>query len=364
MKILIGICGLGLGHSLREKVIIDFLLQQKAEICLVTEKQSAKFYEEFYPNIKLLKAEIPFISCGISGINYDYTIERGMGKEYFLTEIGIYKQIEEEFGTPDLVLSDYELYSARYAYIHGIRLINLEQQSKYLGFNTKPLDGFSREEEASRLRLFFPRSNARFATSFFEIAEESTDFPVTLVGPVICEDVLKQANNVRHDSKEVLVYVSPFATDEKYWKMISEIISANSNRTFNVFTNFSDIKNYLNFGNVCFYSYSRDKYLEKLLCSEFVISNAGHQFISEVILLEKPMLLYPFSTYDQHYCAYVAEQNHFGVNIKNKSYSQIQASIENIDNMRQSIVDYKKRVDYVNKINNVIDYIKGELNEK
>lgn len=357
MKILIGICGLGLGHSLREKVIIDYLLYKNVDLCLLTDKQSTAFYESFYPNVKILQAEIPFIACGANGMNYDKTIERGRGKDYFLTEIGIYKQIEECFGIPDLVLSDYELYSARYAYIHGIKLINLEQQSKYLGFSTPPLDGLSREEEASRLRLFFPKSDSRLAASFFDIDAPITDYPVKLVGPVICDDVLRRTNQRVYGNKEVLVYVSPFAKDETYREMIFDIVQSQKDKIFHVFTDSLDVKNKLQYKNVHCYNYDRDKYLDKLLCADFVISNAGHQFISEAILLEKPMLVYPFSTYDQHYCAYITEKNNLGFNIQNKSSSQIATAIKNVSALRQEIVAYKKQMDYEKKINNILTFL-------
>lgn len=361
MKILVGICGLGLGHSLRERVIIDFLLAKNADICLLTDKQSTAFYANFYPNIKILQAEIPFIVCDSNGINYDRTMEHGHGKDYFLTEMGIYKQIEECFGIPDLVLSDYELYSARFAYIHGIRLVNLEQQSKYLGFNTPSIDGMTREEEASRLRLFFPRSNSRLAASFFDIDEAVTDYSVKLVGPVICDDVLKRANECVYGNNEALIYVSPFAKDEKYREMIADIVKSQRGKLFHVFTDSLEVKNNLQYNNVHCYNYDREKYLDKLLCADFVISNAGHQFISEAILLEKPMLLYPFSTYDQHYCAYISEKNNLGFNFQNKSSAQIATALNNINTLRQGIIAYKKHVNYVEKINNILTFIGEEI---
>lgn len=361
MKILIGICGLGLGHSLRERVIIDYLLSKNVELCLLTDKQSTVFYQTFYPNVKILQAEIPFVACGADGINYDKTIERTRGKDYFLTEIEIYKQIEEYFGIPDLVLSDYELYSARFAYIHGIRLINLEQQSKYLGFNTLPLDGFSREEEASRLRLFFPRSDCRFAASFFEIDEQVTEYPVQLVGPVICDDVLRIAMQRAYGNNEVLVYVSPFAKDEQYREMIFDIVQSEKDKVFHVFTNAPEVRDILYNNNVHCYNYDREIYLDKLLNADFAISNAGHQFISEAILLEKPVLVYPFSTYDQHYCAHITEKNGLGFNLQHKSHAQIVEAIQNISVMRQEIISYKKRTNYERKINNILTYIEGEI---
>lgn len=361
MKVLIGICGLGLGHSLRQKVIIDYLLEKGVQLCLIVDKQSYDFYNKFYPNITLIKAPIPFIACNEEGIDYSASVSEIHGVDYFKIELETYSQIESRFGIPDLVISDYELYSAKYSYIHSIKLINLQQQSKYIGYKTEKLPGCSRHEEVSRLRYFFPKADMTLSASFFKIDSEAvpgTD--VSIIGPVIDKDLIKKRDSIRHNMDKVLVYFSNFSLVTDFVDKVEYIIK-NSSSSFSLFCNSDYIRQRLSFPNVTMYEYSRTEFMEEFASSKFVISNAGHQFMSEAIMLEKPMFVYPFYTYDQHYCAYIVEKMKLGINMQDRSSDEILTSLSSVEKLRSNIQNYLIDTDYLSQVNNVLEIIEKEL---
>lgn len=360
-KVLIGICGLGFGHSLREKVIVDYFIEQGADLCLVLDGKSSEFYHKYYPQIKKVDARIPFIACDKNGMDYKMCLERNIGTDFFRIEMETYGKIDNLIGTPDLVISDYEPYSARYSYINSVKLINLQQQSKYSGYKMKEIEGCSRNEEASRLRYFFPKSDKTLSASFFEIKDpaDSKD-KVIIVGPVIDKALITKKNEVKSGTDNVLVYFSPFTVDEGFMQVVQKMI-ANSRKQFNVFCDVAKAQPAITGSNVRFLPYSRDEYLSAFFNSDYVIANAGHQFMSEAIFLGKPMFVYPFYTYDQHYCANIVEELGIGVNIQNRSNDFFFSFEDKIEQMRMNIQNYVLTTNYEQRVNDILTILEEEL---
>ncbi|MGN6715269.1 glycosyltransferase family protein [Anaerocolumna jejuensis] len=358
MNILVGISGFGHGHSLRQKVIIDELIKRGHTIVISAYKSSYTFFSENYPEFKIVYVHVPFIPCDKNGINWDLTEEKIDEKDYFRLFVNTCQEIHKAVENIDLVISDYEPICAWYAYSIGAPLFTIEQQSKFLSFETEDVGNFGYQEEASRLRFFFPAAQFRLAASFFELKKKENTYDVKLVGPIICDDVLKLKRECDcSKAKLVLVYFSPFISLNDYLSLVNIILSIHDTKIV-VFS-----KEYINLlpNSVEQYRFNRALFLKYMELSSCVISTAGHQLISELILIEKPMLLYPISTFEQQYNAMIVKKHGLGEIANNMDSENINNFLSNLEFYHNNIVLYKNQTNYINRVNDIVWFLEERM---
>lgn len=160
-KVLFGICGIGNGHCNRQLPIIRSLLDQGHQIMIFTYGEGLTFFNDKIPsnaNISIVHVENPYFVGTPEGIDFEKTalIEKNNIDFNHINSLAMHKATAE-FGKPDLVISDYEMVAAQYAYARQAPLITLDQQSKYLvGDFCIDLNGTSYRDEIDRLSMFFP----------------------------------------------------------------------------------------------------------------------------------------------------------------------------------------------------------------
>lgn len=358
MNVLIGVCGLGNGHTYRQIVLVDYLISTGYRVILLVNGQSEEVFK-LRSDVVCINVDIPFIVCKKNGMEFGETLQYLLNKNFLYEYFETFKRIDDIIGNDkiQLVITDYEPISAQYSYIKNIKLITLEQQSKYLGYKTSNLGMFGPEEEASRLRYFFPKAELRLSASFFPLSNDiKSNYDVRLVGPIINHDVLKIKPS---ESNEALIYLSPFSkNNDATLAWLKKVIIINSKINFNVFTSI-DHQRYFSDVKASIYKFDRENFIDKLSKCSFVISNAGHQLISEAIFLEKPVFVVSFNTYEQIYNAHMLENYGLGRRV---DFSDFQFDCNEINLFREGIIKYKKTVDYNNRINDFIAIIEDFIN--
>lgn len=337
INILIGVCGIGNGHINRQKAVIDALLSCNTNIVIATTLKSKALFNKAYPNIKVVIIHIPWIICGEKGVDFNKTLHyhKTNGIDFFMEFLKFSNEVSACFGNqlPDLVISDYEPNVARYAYAINKPLICMDQQSKFL---FTPIDSsitISVEDEISRLRLFFPKVDTRFISSFFKI---KCDWPNVIILPPILRKIKRE--NV--DTKKVLVYFSPYSSSTRDFEIILRLISARKDQSFKVFTEM-EFFNYSKSDNIEFHQIGNSFDKELLDCS-CIISSSGHQLISEAILNEIPLYIFPFSTYEQNYNCNMVQKLGFGEKIKTCNDDEFDAFLSNLDEYKKNMKNYKE----------------------
>jgi uncharacterized protein (TIGR00661 family) len=147
-KILVGICGLGNGHNVRQTNIITKLLKKGHQIVLFVTTDNEKQISTTFPSLKKIIVKIPWVFCGKNGVDFRKTKDKYLvdGFDWYRESLSAFIKVDEEFkGKPDLVMTDYEPNSAQYSYARNIPLICLEQQSKFIGHPFEDIDKFARE---------------------------------------------------------------------------------------------------------------------------------------------------------------------------------------------------------------------------
>lgn len=336
-KVLVGICDIGNGHINRQKSVISYLRSQGICVAVVTPQRSADYLQRLFPDIKIIQSAIPWITCDKEGIDFIDTLERHVKNKLDYYEIFLRAaiQIEEYFRVkPDLVISDYEPLTARYAYARSIPVICMEQQAKYIYLKNILLADHSNQEEKSRLNLFFPHTDLRIISSFFPVDNLPKD--VICIPPII--DVLPSTHTT---SRMGVVYFSPYYDDSEEQRKILLLIQALSDYRFILYTNQDKWRS---FGctNIIVKRFS-EEFKFDLARSEFVISSSGHQLISESIQLEKPLLLFPLDTYEQNYNCRMVEKYKLGKRLELFTKNEFNEFYYSIPEYRRSVCDFKKQ---------------------
>lgn len=337
-KVLLGICGIGNGHIERQKNIIDLLLAKDVKIVIATTRNNIERLKRLYPTIDIIEIIIPWITCNANGVDFSDTLFK-----YRKSQVNLYEEflefanaVEEILvGKPNIVISDYEPNVAQYAYASNIPLINMEQQAKYLYIPEENIDGYGIGEEISRLNYFFPKSNMKIISSFFPLKVESSETKIIVTSPIV-----KELPKNKKCKKKIIVYLSPYSQNPESYKNLLVTISKLVGFSVVVYTDliFDDFSycSQMQFERI------GEKFKEDLSTAEFVISTAGHQLISELLLVDVPMMLFPLPTYEQNYNALMVEKYGLGKIIREMDLQEIERFYSKIDVYEKSIQRFKK----------------------
>ncbi|MEK4004981.1 glycosyltransferase family protein [Paenibacillus sp. FSL H3-0333] len=357
-KILLGICGIGYGHVNRQKLIINHLVEYDIDLVLAVTKKNYELFDGLYPSIKKVIVNRPWIVCDNRGIDFTATKIKysEFGFDQFDGFLDFSIEVEKAFNGehPDFVLSDYEPYSAQFAYATNKPLICLDQQAKFLNLPTKKVNNFTIEDATGLLHYFFPKANKRYASSFFTI-RSSGKYNIEAIPPV-----LKDIKRGLVDNSKVVVYFSPYTSNSDKYIKILELIKHYKNYEFHIYSEL-DFLNYHKYNNFHFKKIG-EEFDSDLTDCKFIISSSGHQLISEAINLEIPLYIFPLDTFDQNYCCYIVEKQKFGKRIKTNDQKEFDLFIESLEKYITNMQNYK-RTNWKSKWNEVLfEKLEKELN--
>jgi uncharacterized protein (TIGR00661 family) len=333
MKIVLGVCGFGLGHSARQRPIVEGLIARGHDLILVTNDQSYEFFTRYFPQVPNARVYVPIIHTTPDGLDFSATANdprnaHGEAHSAFWNACGV---IERHFGKPDLVISDYDMVSAQIAYLFGVPLVTLDQQSKFLGYECPSIDAFTPDEHRMRLGYFFPKARARVATSFFTLDYAPVDeYPVTIIPPILGRDVKDQIP--APVDGYVTVYISAAS---HIAQSPDELLALFGQFTDHRFMCFVDAEATRIPDNVTLMPNSRADFIESLRQSAAVISTAGHNLITEALYLHVPMFLLPFGHYEQQLNARMITDAGLGRAAAKLTSANLGAFFDNLDAYRQ-----------------------------
>lgn len=326
-KILYGVCGIGMGHTHRQLPLLDALSRDN-RIVLFVYGESLSFYEEHFAGsetVTILRVAVPFYVGNAAGLDFAETARRikASGIDYQAINLAAMEEAQMLIGKPDLVISDYEPVSAQYAYAHGVSLVTIDQQSKYLaGDFGLVLGGQTCLDEVARLRLFFPQAAARIACSFFAVPQEdkAEAEKVLFFPPVIKPEIvrLKELRDKRRNkeggSQSVLVYISSQREFVQQMDEVMAVLSQAPQCRFHLFV--KELPEALAQSapaNVKLYRHGDRRFHDVLGECSGLITTAGHSLLSEAMYLGIPCFLIPLAVYEQQMNAHVVAENGFGI---------------------------------------------------
>jgi uncharacterized protein (TIGR00661 family) len=316
MKLVYGICGFGNGHSARSAVVLEQLLARGHEVVLFTFMNSRAYFAAHFPAVPSYEIRVPVIPVSLPyGVDFRRTAEDPFNRYedgQALNFGAMHGALETLGGKPDLILSDYEWIAGQMAYALEVPLVTIDQQSKFAGYHfpeiTQGERVYSRLEEKSRLRLFFPIADTRLACSFFAVPYPPDEgFPAQLIPPLLRPELLALAPP-DEPHQEVVVYFSPHGSLAQSPAEFYELFAQFPAYDFIVYSRQPESDR----GNLRFHSFDTGAFFESLRTCAGVITTGGHNLLSEIVHLRKPVYTLPFTTFDQQACAAIIQDYGLG----------------------------------------------------
>lgn len=350
-KIVYGICGIGNGHLYRQLPVIDYLLSQRNMIFIFTYGTAYDFFiNKYIPNlshqlqqlIKIALVDVPYFIGNKNGLDFKKAAEINSSMS-MKNNLQAFAHAQDWIGQPDLVITDYEPYSAQYGYAYQSKLITIDQQSKYM-LKTLPveLNDFNYVDEIMRLKMFFPIAHKRIACSFFKVANSEKE-NVEVIPTNIRPKILGLKNNPI-DKPNYIVYLT---AQQGFSQSLNEIIFVLSMRK-EKFVIFIDKNTYINsqklielcktnHKHISFEMHGEPIFEEMLSRCYGIISTAGHTLLSEAMYLNIPVYAMPLALYEQQLNAEMIGNNKFGINNSNLTLDKLDEFISNNQLYRNNI---------------------------
>ena len=305
-KIIYGVAGEGFGHSSRSHLIGQKLIDADNDVMFVGSQKSLLYLKQYFgPRVK-----------EIFGLSYAFTNGRIDKSETLKKNLlrlpegnrqndELFKKHFEPFA-PDLVISDFEPFSAWWAWRNKVPFISIDHEHV--------LTLCELEHPA---KSWFSRLTAELVTECHYIGAVSYiiinffDAPLrvdsAVLAPPVVRPVISTLNAER--GEHVLLYSTTGTQKER----LQDVLGRFSDRKFVIY-GFNEKAEYK---NCIFRERSTEGFLNDLAGSRGVIASAGFSLISECMYLKKKMLLLPLTgQYEQIINAHYVRKLGLGVSAK------------------------------------------------
>ncbi|AWK08293.1 UDP-glucuronosyltransferase-like protein [Streptomyces spongiicola] len=312
LNVIIGVNGIGMGHTVRQSVIAQFLRDRGHRVRIVTNGASrAEYFRDL--GFPAWDGWMPTLLARDDRIHARDAVRANIRQAPggLLRHLHLRRAVRNS-GVPDVFVTDYEPNTPRLAYHFGRPLISIDQQSKYRHLDLPAVGRYARTADEQRLRYFAPRVDRSFICSFVPLAAD--DRRVEFISPVV-PDLVRSAPVTTE--RLVTAYFSRYF-DHGPEKSVRELASvfrqSVPDRTLRIYaqpTEMGSLRGYAD-SRVEIRAFDREAFIADMARSEVVFSNAGFNLISEALVLGKPVHLIPLPTYDQHWCAKVVDEAGLG----------------------------------------------------
>ncbi|MFG2174076.1 glycosyltransferase family protein [Streptomyces niveus] len=363
LSVIIGVNGIGMGHSVRQSVIAQYLRDRGHEVRIVTNGTArVEYFQDlgftawngWMPTLLARGDRIYASDAARANIRQ---APAGIAQHLRL------RQLVRETGIPDVFITDYEPNTPRLAYHFGKPLISVDQQSKYRHLGLPNVGRYARTADEQRLRYFTPRADRSFICSFVPLKDE--DPKLEFIAPVV-PDVVRSAPV----STEPLftAYFSRYFDHgpEDTVRALTEIFQQHvTDRALRIYAQGADIEVLRRHagGKIEICPFDREAFIADMARSEAVFSNAGFNLISEAFVLGKPVHLVPLPTYDQHWCAKVVDEAKLGTSTARINPAGVLGFLHRLQELRQNVVRHRDQHLTTDPRRQIASYLEGLLPE-
>ncbi len=322
VKLVFGVCGVGIGHAMRMKVLLKEL-EKKHDILILASNFPYEFLKKYFKNkvINIEGLELAFKENMI--INYR-TLLLNMKKMSFnnYAKLKKAKKIIRKFN-PDVFFSDMETFVCLVAKEMKKPLVSIGNQhyTIYGDFNKSNYVDYLKAKGV--IKTLVPSPDYSVIT-FFEGAKLKKNGKRFLTQPIVREEIIKAKPTTKD-------YIFVYQSTSSYKKLI-EILEGIDAKFIVYGYDFNKIQ-----GNLTFKKFDdSNEFLNDLKNCKAVIANAGFTLISESLILGKPILAIPIK---KHF-----EQKLNALYIKEKNYGEYYDDINtiNIRKFLSNLSRYKK----------------------
>ncbi|MHC4187088.1 MAG: glycosyltransferase family protein [Planctomycetota bacterium] len=320
-KIIYAVAGEGFGHSSRSQLIGQRFLDSGHDVIFVGSQKSLMYLKEhFGQRVK----EIFGLSFAFQDgrIDKSETLKRNLLKLPEANELNdeLFRGVFEPFA-PDLVVSDFEPFSAWWAWRKGVPFISIDHEHMLTlcELEHQQKNWFSRMTAEVVTKCYYVGAVSYIILNFFKTRLKIKS--AVLAGPIVRPAVVELEPT---SGQHIVMY----STSGEGMEKLKEILQTFKEQKFYIY----GFKQTGEFENCVFKERSTQDFLRDLASSRGAIASAGFSLISECLYLKKKMLLMPVrGQYEQIINAYYIEKLGLGVSTDELTESDVRRFLELLD---------------------------------
>jgi uncharacterized protein (TIGR00661 family) len=288
MRILYGVVGEGMGHALRSRVVLEYLLAEGHEVLVVVSGRAHKFLSrrfEGQPRLQITEIHGFTLQYGQNTLNVADSVLTNVGQlpAGIMKNIEAYRQVVEQRFHPEAVITDFESWAHLYGLRHRLPVISIDNmQIINRAKHAKAIIGSKRNLDyriaKMAVKVKIPRAYHYLVTSFFypPVKKKRT----TLVPPILRREVLDAK---RVPGEHVLVYQTSTSNTD----LVPALQAVGG--PFRVYGMGREGQE----GDVTLCGFSESGFLKDLASARAVITGGGYTLIGEALHLRLPILSVP-----------------------------------------------------------------------
>ncbi len=303
-KIVYGVAGEGFGHSSRSHLIGQHLIDAGHDVLFVASSRSLSYLRtHFGPRVRqIFGLRLIYQNRTLSAARTAATNLRRFFESRRINQT-LYHDVLEPF-EPDLVLSDFEPFSAWWAWRNGIPFISIDHQHLLSLCEIRHQAGhcLPRLNAEVVTRCHYIGATAYIILNFFRAPVRSA---AAIVAPPVVRPLVRRRQPTQGD--HIVVYT----TDVSWKDRPLAALQAFPKQRFVVYGLDEDRQ----IGNCTLKKTSTQEFVKDLASSRGVVATAGFSLLSECLHLRKKMLLLPIrGQYEQIVNACYAQEMGLGLN--------------------------------------------------
>ncbi len=319
-KIVYAVAGEGFGHASRTHLIGQRFLDAGHEVIFAASLRALQYLQPYFGD-RVRK---------IFGLSYDYhkgyvapaaTVWKNLSRfpQGHRVNREFFERVCEPFG-PDLVVTDFEPFSAWWAWRHRVPFVSIDNEHLLIlcRLDHQFRDIWGRFSAGVVVRWHYFSARAYVITNFFQAPAKS---PAAVLAPPVVRPAI--ARLTPSDGDHIVVYATT-GTHEDRWR---EVLSRFAPQKFHIY----GFNKNVDWKNCVFKEASTEGFATDLAAARGVIASAGYSLISECLYLRKKMLLLPLvGQYEQLINARYVEKLGLGVWSKQVDEAVVSRFLERI----------------------------------
>lgn len=352
-RIVYGIQSDGLGHYGRSKAVIDYLISRGHKVKVLTAEKAYLFMKDKYD---VENIERVFFIYRNNRVDYLKTALKATIRIGKILKNGYFKtrKIIKRF-KPDVIISDFEIFSTRVAYDLKIPLISVDNIHSITHTYARRVvsEKYKRFEVEQKIGVttMVPTADYFFITSFFDCPVTDED-SVTIVPSLVRKDIIDMKKRLETKRKKDKKDASKKGKKDRPEEFTLVYQTSNTNKRLVPELNKIKNKKFIVYGfnidkiigNCTLKKHSTDGFLKDLENSRAIISNGGFTLISEAIFLHKPVLSNPIECqYEQILNATYVEKLGYGIFADKITAKVVKKFLANLSSYEKNLEGYRQK---------------------
>jgi len=325
-RILYGLCGEGLGHASRSRILINHL-KKKHDIRIIAGGKAYNFLSKEFDKVEEIESP-RFVYKG-NQVRLFYSILRMIYRTFAYTPFSFFKirRIIKEF-KPELLITDADPISHSAAFFSRIKRLSIDNPQVLLYRKYKINFGEFLSWFFLIIAVKISVMNADKYIIYDFSDEQIDDTRVLFLKPLIQEGILKQKPTY---GNHVFVYQTSISTE-----FITEILKK-IDETFVIYGFNKDLVD----ENLIFKRFNEDDFYHDISSAKAVIANGGFTVLSEALYLKKPIFSLPIRhQFEQVVNGQFVESLGAGVYHMDLNEENLKDFLDNLDTYKENLKSY------------------------